>query len=277
MHSAQLKRFLGVSFLAMLVLAVYVGVFTASVLKPTPAQAEEETEGAASAAAENQAGGEAESSAKSESMLVWLYKSLGLRYVIVFLFITFNLVALFVMNILAVRREAIIPPALLQMFEAHLNEKRYQEAYELVKADESFLGRVLAAGMQQLSSGYDAAVAAMQEAGEEENMKLEHRLGYVALIGQISPMFGLLGTVDGMIIAFNKIAQSTTTPKPSELAQGIGMALVTTLVGLIIAIPSIVYYQFVRNRLNRLVSEVGVISGELMKRFATVGTGAKKA
>jgi biopolymer transport protein ExbB len=275
MYSAQLQRFWGVSFLAMLFLGVYVGVFTATALQPIPAQAEEETGGAAAAGGESSAAGEAEATRPRESMLTWLYNSLGLRYVIVFLFLTFNLVALFVMNILAVRRENVIPSALLQMFEAHLNEKRYQEAYELVKADESFLGRVLAAGMQQLSSGYDAAVAAMQEAGEEENMKLEHRLGYVALIGQISPMFGLLGTVDGMIIAFNKIAQSTTTPKPSELAQGISMALVTTLIGLIIAIPSIVYYQIVRNRLNRLVNEVGIITGELMKRFAAVGAGKK--
>ncbi len=273
MSSGYVKRFLGVSFLAMLGLAVYMGVFTAVVSKPPVVYAEDETP---SGSAETSAGAEEAAAPERESMLVWLYRSLGLPYVIIFLFITFNLVALFVMNILAVRRENIIPSMLLQVFEEHLNNKRYQEAYELVKADESFLGRVLAAGMAQLSGGYDAAIAAMQETGEEENMKLEHRLGYVALIGQISPMFGLLGTVNGMIIAFNKIAQSTTTPKPSELAQGISMALVTTLIGLIIAIPAIVYYQIVRNRMNRLVNEVGILSGELMKRFSPAGA-AKKA
>jgi biopolymer transport protein ExbB len=272
MHNSYVKRLVAASFVGLVILGVYSGVLTAMLVRPTPVQAEEASEEAASS---TEAGKEEAAAPERESMLSWLYKSLGLRYVIVFLFLTFNLVALFVMNILAVRRENIIPSALLQMFEDHLNNKRYQEAYELVKADESFLGRVLAAGMAQLSGGYDAAVAAMQEAGEEENMKLEHRLGYVALIGQISPMFGLLGTVDGMIIAFNKIAQSTTTPKPSELAQGISMALVTTLIGLIIAIPSIAYYQIVRNRLNRLVNEVGMISGELMKRFAPAGAAKK--
>ncbi len=272
MQSAYVKRFLGVSFVAMLVLALYAGIFTAAVIQPTPAQAQEEEE---SAAAPAETGTSEAPAAQRESMLVWLYKSLGLRYVIAFLFVTFNLVALWVMNILAVRRENVIPSALLQMFESHLNEKRYQEAYELAKADESFLGQVLAAGMQQLSSGYDAAINAMQEVGEQENMKLEHRLGYVSLIAQISPMLGLLGTVDGMVSAFDVIARSTTTPKPSELADGIGRALVTTLVGLVIAIPAIIYYQFVHNRLNRLVAEVGMISGELMKRFATVGAGKK--
>lgn len=268
MSSGYVTRFLALSFLTMLAVGLAGGVYL--VFGPKVVYAQEEG-GTAAAPEESPA---EEAAPERESMLVWLYRALGLPYVIIFLFITFNLVALFVMNILAVRRENIIPSALLQMFEDHLNNKRYQEAYELVKADESFLGRVLAAGMQHLSSGYDAALAAMQEAGEEENMRMEHRLGYVALIGQISPMFGLLGTVNGMIIAFNRIAQSTTTPKPSELAQGISMALVTTLIGLIIAIPAIVYYQIVRNRMNRLVNEVGVISGELMKRFAPA---AKKA
>jgi biopolymer transport protein ExbB len=67
------------------------------------------------------------------------------------------------------------------------------------------------------------------------------------------------------------------TPKPSELAQGIGTALVTTVVGLWIAIPCIAFYHIVRNRLTRLVGEVGVVSGNLMKRFAGVQVAAKKA
>ena len=94
---------------------------------------------------------------------------------------------------------------------------------------------MLSAGLAKLSSGYDQAIEAMQEVGEEENMKLEHRLSYMALIGTVSPMVGLLGTVQGMIASFSVIANSPTTPKPSELAEGISTALFTTLVGLFIA------------------------------------------
>ena len=79
----------------------------------------------------------------------------------------------------------------------------------------------------------------MQEVGEEENMKLEHRLSYMALIGTLSPMIGLLGTVQGMISSFSVIANSSATPKPKELAEGISTALFTTMVGLAIAIPAI--------------------------------------
>jgi biopolymer transport protein ExbB len=109
----------------------------------------------------------------------------------------------------------------------------------------------------------------MQEVGEEENMQLEHRLSYLALIGTISPMFGLLGTVDGMVQAFAVIAHSTVTPKPAELAQGIMTALVTTLVGLWLAIPAICAFNILRNRVNRLVLEVGIVSENLMRRFQT--------
>jgi len=262
----------GATLFSFLLLFVALGVFSTLSLQSTTAVAAEE-----GAAAE---GGEAAADAeptgpKTQSFLAWLYRSLGLKYVIVFLIISFNLVALIVMNSMAARRDSVVPPALVQGFEAHLNEKRYQEAYEMAKNDESFLGKVLAAGMAKLSEGYDKTVEAMQEAGEEENMRLDQRLSYVSLIGQIGPMFGLLGTVDGMVQAFDVIASSSTTPKPSELAVGIGTALVTTVVGLWIAIPSIIFYHFIKNRFTKLVAEAGAVSTELMKRFETVGT--KKA
>jgi biopolymer transport protein ExbB len=210
-----------------------------------------------------------------ETVLGWMYRSLGWFYSIIFLALSFTLVALFVMNLLTARRENVLPVGLVEGFEAHLNEKQYQEAYEMAKNDESFLGQVLSAGLGKLSAGYDQAIEAMQEVGEEENMKLEHRLSYMALIGTISPMVGLLGTVYGMIKSFSVIARSPTTPKPSELAQGISTALFTTLVGLSIAIPAIAVYNILRNRVARLVLEVGIVSEGLMSRFSTVG--GKKA
>lgn len=264
--------------LAFLVLVVaFSGAFSAVTFYDVPTAQAADEGGDAPAASDE--GGEADGTkaADSESLLVWLYRSLGLRYVVVFLFISFCMVALWVMNLLAIRRESILPTALIQGFEAHLNEKRYQEAFELAKSDDSMLGQILAAGVANLSGGYDKAMGAMQEVGEEETMKMEHRLGYVALIGQIGPMFGLLGTVDGMVTAFDVIAKSSVTPKPSQLAVGIGTALVTTVVGLCIAIPCITYYTILRNRLQKLLLEVGVVSESLMNRFSNVGAAAKKS
>ena len=133
------------------------------------------------------------------------------------------------------------------------------------------MGHVLSAGLAKLQDGYPQAVEAMQEVGEDETMKLEQRLSYIALIGTVSPMVGLLGTVDGMVRAFRVIANSATQPKPSQLADGISTALITTLVGLLLAIPAIALFGIFRNRLARLVLEVGIYSERLMSRFQNVG------
>ena len=165
------------------------------------------------------------------------------RYVVIFLGVTFNEIALVVMIILGLRRKCLCPLSLAKDFEAKLNKKQYQEAYDAAKDDNSFLGKVLAAGMANLSEGHEAALEAMHEVGEEQNMRLEQRNGHIALIAQIGPMLGLLATVDGIVRAFAVIAGKDVTPKPSELAQGIGIALVNTVVGLWLAIPSIIFYQ----------------------------------
>lgn len=267
---------LGAGLGSWVLLAMVLGTFSAVALtgeQPLMA-AEEDGELAGEEAPAAQPGAadpDAPDTPERESTLAWMFKSLGWMYSVVFLSLSFTLVALFVMNLLMARRENVVPVALVEGFEAHLNEKRYQEAYEMAKNDESFLGQVLSAGLAKLSAGYDQAIEAMQEVGEEENMKMEHRLSYMALIGTISPMVGLLGTVQGMIASFSVIATSPTAPQPAQLAVGISTALFTTLVGLFIAIPAIAAYNLIRNRVQRLVLEVGILSEGLMSRFASVG------
>lgn len=252
-----------------LLASVLAGFAAVTVVDSRVAQAQDNGDGEATDESSDEA-----PAPETKSRLVWMYEALGIFFSAVFLTLSFILVALFVMNLLTARRENVVPMALVEGFEAQLNEKQYQAAYEMAKNDESILGQVLSAGLAKLSSGYDQAIEAMQEVGEEENMKLEHRLSYMALIGTVSPMVGLLGTVWGMIDSFREIATRTTTPPPSVLAKGISTALFTTLVGLCIAIPAIAAFTILRNRVARLVLEVGILSEGLMSRFSTVG--AKK-
>lgn len=209
--------------------------------------------------------------ARQKNFLVWLSEANGPVFNVLFLAISFWFVALVVQHLMTLRRDVVVPLQLVEAFEAHLEEKKYQEAYELAKADESFLGQVLSAGLAKLSTGYDKAIEAMQETGTEEVMKLEHRLSGISIVAVISPMVGLLGTVWGMILAFRTLAESNASPKPDELAKDIGMALVTTLIGLIIAIPALMFHNAFRNRIARLVHEVGIVSEGLMSRFSTAG------
>ena len=201
------------------------------------------------------------------SLLGWTIESLGWGYLLIFLALSVTLVSLFVMNMLAARRETLCPQELVDGFEEKLNEKEFQAAYDMARTDESVLGQVLSAGLAKLSRGYGKAIEGMQEVGEEESMKLEHRLSYMALIGNLSPMIGLFGTVQGMIASFQTIAVAGSTPRPDELAGGISTALFTTLVGLAVAIPAIAAYNILRNRVSRLLLEVGVTSENLMSRF----------
>ncbi|EMI26509.1 MotA/TolQ/ExbB proton channel family protein [Rhodopirellula europaea] len=205
--------------------------------------------------------------ATDQSLLEWVFDSLGVTYLIVFLALSVTLVSLFVMNMLAARRDTLCPTELVEEFSQRLAANDNQGAYDLAKADESVLGQVLAAGLAKVSKGYNKALEAMQEVGEEESMKLEHRLSYMALIGNLSPMIGLFGTVQGMISSFQVIALGGSTPKPSDLAAGISTALFTTLVGLAVAIPAIAAYNILRNRVARLLLEVGVESENLMSKF----------
>ena len=252
------QRPMGLLWISLLVLTV--GLFQPS---PAPLFAAEAADAPATA--------EAGAAEEPISVLEWTFGSLGWFYSLVFGVLSFILVSLFVMNCLYARRDNVVPEQLIERFEEHLNERRYQEAYELARSDESFLGTVLAAGLGRMKEGYAQAIEAMQEVGEEENMKMQQRLSYMQLIGTISPMVGLFGTVHGMINSFHTIAVALGTPEHTKLAEGISKALFTTLIGLAIAIPAIAAYNILRNRVDRHVLEVGILSERLMSRFQNVG------
>ena len=203
---------------------------------------------------------------RPDNLLVYYIKALGATFVIVFVGLSFALVALLVMCFLQLRRTVLMPPELMEGFESHLDKKEFQQAYELAKADDSYLGRVLSIGLVKLQVGRQQAFDAMREAQAEEAMQLEHKISYVSLIGALAPMFGLLGTVSGMVSAFTVIAQSATQPKHHELASGISQALVTTLIGLWIAIPATACFSLFRNWLEQLNSDVDTEAVRLISK-----------
>ena len=265
--------------LAFLVCLFGMSVFTAPVqafqdeagADEATVEVEEAGDGGAADAGSEEAGGEEEEAAAEErNFLTWMIEASG-TFGLLILLLSFIMVALIMMNILQVRRDNFVPQAFIESFEQRLNAKDYQGAYETARTDESLVARVLAAGLGKLNQGYDKAVEGMQEVGDDENMALEHRLSYLALISAIAPMLGLMGTVSGMIATFRVIANSSTTPKPAELAEGISSALFTTLEGLTVAIPAMVFYAILRNRIARFVLEVGMVSEGLMGRFAQAG------
>jgi biopolymer transport protein ExbB len=106
-------------------------------------------------------------------------------------------------------------------------------------------------------------------------MKFDHRLSYLAMLANIATMVGLLGTVWGMVAAFMEIAQSDTSPKPSELAKGVSQALVTTVWGLLQAIPAIVAHTILKNRISRMMLETGIAAERIVGRFTALSKSSK--
>ncbi|MEZ6064801.1 MAG: MotA/TolQ/ExbB proton channel family protein [Planctomycetaceae bacterium] len=232
-----------------------------------PADAAAAAPAAAPAAEPAAGGGDSGGGAKQTTMLEMIAGGLGWVWGTIFLLLSFIMVAVIMMNVLQLRRDNLLPASFIELFEQKLQTKDYQGAYDTARADDSFVSRVLAAGLGRLNRGYEEAIEGMQEVGEEETMAMEHKISYLALIGSVAPMLGLTGTVQGMIASFSKIAGAETAPKPKELAEGISTALVTTLAGLIVAIPAMIAYSLLKNRMNRLVLETGVVSEGLMSRF----------
>ena len=211
---------------------------------------------------------EEEEAPQSQNLLMFFVSALGPTFSVVFLLISFALVSLVVMGFLQLRQSAMMPPEMVEDFNAHLDAKEWQQAYELASEDGSYLGQVLAAGIGKVSSGYTQAVEAMRDAAANESMRLEHQLSYVGLIGALAPMIGLLGTVWGMVKSFMEIAASTTSPKPAKLAEGISTALITTLIGLVIAIIAVAVFAFFKNRLQSLNAAVEDEAMKVMGRFS---------
>ncbi len=175
--------------------------------------------------------------------------------------------ALTIEHFMTIKRDALVPPELLGHLESLFEDEEYEEAMTLCESAPNFLTNVIAAGLPRIGQPYEQIEAAMQEAGEQEAVKLHQKISYLSLIGNISPMLGLFGTVMGMIVAFNIIAKSQGAPSPADLANGIQIALVTTFLGLFVAIPTVSAYFYFRNKVIRIVMEVGQIAEELMERF----------
>ena len=201
-----------------------------------------------------------------ENLLTWYFYACGPFFGPIFILLSIVFVTLTIMNWLAISRNAIAPPDMIEQFQAQLESKKYQEAYELAKESDSLFGRIFAVGLVKMSDDFASAKQAMDDTAEEEVMRLEHRLSYLGTIASIAPMLGLLGTVGGMIKTFSVIALGGP-PQASDLADGISLALVTTQIGLMVAIPALVIFEVFKNRLTRFVLELNVQMENSLKLF----------
>jgi biopolymer transport protein ExbB len=163
---------------------------------------------------------------------------------------------------MTIRKNVLMPDEVLDVLDELLAQGKVDAAIEACQQPEnhSLVAYVILAGLERYKSsefGFAEYKAAVEEAGEDQTGRLYRKTEVLSLIGSIAPMLGLTGTVLGMITAFNTIAASGGMAKPDELAAGIGQALVTTLMGLVVAIPTMVAFSYFRNRIDSIVAEAG--------------------
>jgi biopolymer transport protein ExbB len=177
--------------------------------------------------------------------------------------------ALVIEHFVTIRRDRLMPPEIREEIEVLFEDGEFEEAMELCEAEPNYFTNVVGGGLPKLHRGYDKMMEGIAKSADEESIRLHQKIGYLSLIGNIAPMMGLLGTVQGMISAFQKIAITAGAAEPRQLADGISLALVTTFLGLIVAIPTMISFFYFRSRVVRIGLEIQNTAEELFDRFDT--------
>tara|TARA_R110002072_G_scaffold36261_3_gene106775 strand:+ start:1567 stop:2313 length:747 start_codon:yes stop_codon:yes gene_type:complete len=175
--------------------------------------------------------------------------------------------AIVIENFVSLKRDKLAPPDIIDEIQALFDEEQFQEAMELCENEPNYFTRVCGAGIAKIGHQFETIEKSLEEMGDEESIKLHQKIGWLSLISNVAPMMGLLGTVGGMVEAFNTIASSGGQASPAELAGGISKALLTTMFGLIVAIPVTAAFAFLRNRMVKTIIELGAITEDLFERF----------
>ena len=175
--------------------------------------------------------------------------------------------ALVIECFVSIKREKLAPPELVDEVQALFDEGQFQEAMELCENEPTFFTKICSAGIAKIGHPFDVIQASLSEMGDEESTRLNQKLGWLAVNAALAPMLGLLGTVQGMILAFHQIAASGGQATPADLANSISIALLTTLFGLMVAIPVLACMAYLRNKMVRAIIEVGAIVSDVFERF----------
>ncbi len=154
----------------------------------------------------------------------------------------------------SLRLTQIAPPRLLPAVVQEVKQKGVSPDMLNRLAQNSLLGRVFAAGLKNISSSREVVKEAIEEAGRAAAHELERFLTTLGTIASISPLLGLLGTVIGMVEIFG--ALTPTGGNPALLAHGISVALYNTAMGLIVAIPSMIFFRYFRGKVAGLLVEM---------------------
>ena len=168
-----------------------------------------------------------------------------------------------------IKPQKLMPASLISNVQSAMAEGDVMKALKACENEPSAMSNILSTAFQHVEDGYDVIQEAVNGAADLETERLMQRLTWISVCSNLGPSLGLLGTVQGMILTFQALAQGGAGDA-SMLANSIGQALWTTAGGLIVSIPSITVYYSLRNKANRLIMRMTALTMELLKGLRNV-------
>ncbi len=186
---------------------------------------------------------------------------------------SFVMTVFFFERLIYLRAGRVIPKPFVKRFIEQLEQQQMdrEEAIELCNKNPSPIAQIFAAAMKRYGRPAVEVEQVVLDSGERVTNELRKHLRLFNAISNVTPLFGLLGTVLGMIEAFNAISGSNAMGRPELLAGGIGQALLTTAAGLLVAIPAYISYIFFLSRTDRLVMEMDGYAQQVIDAISSEG------
>ena len=176
-------------------------------------------------------------------------------------------------RLVVLRRGRVIPRPFVRRFFEHLEEGKLdpKSALKLCEESRSPISSIFAHGLRKWGKSSVEVEQAIIDGGDRQVSQLRKHLRVLNGASTVAPLLGLLGTVVGMIESFNTIATKAAMGKSEELAAGIGLALLTTAVGLMIAIPALIMYMYLSGRVDALIIEMDTLAQDLVDLISAEG------
>ena len=168
-----------------------------------------------------------------------------------------------------IKPEKLMPQILLNNVQQAMSEGDVVKAMQCCESNPSPMSSIILAAFQHVEEGFEVIQEAVTAASDLEQEKIQQRLNWISVCGNLGPSLGLLGTVQGMILTFQALAQGGAGDA-AALATSIGQALWTTAGGLIVSIPAITMFYVLRNKANRLILKMTAVTMELLNGLRNV-------
>ncbi len=195
----------------------------------------------------------------------WIMYVLGLMSIVGLAFVVYFLVVL--------RPERVAPKSFVLDMRRLLATGEYDQARFLCRNQPSPAAAVALAALDYQERVSVADPGMLKEIIEGEGSRqaadIQQQTTYLLDVGVIAPMVGLLGTVLGMLTAFNAVALDLARARPIYLAAGVSQALVTTAAGLLVGIPAMIFYAYFRGRAGKLIARLEAVSADLLTELTT--------